>query len=174
MKPPFHSNYEPICLRPSLSSQHHLHNYMHIAGKESRYPGNCPEAFPLPHSHFEERMTTVHRLSGDRRSQVGTEDLKDSSSVSGKTATSNAPNLHPCIFFKHSILLDTHSSICILNIDSERRCSDFITVGNICSQQSTAGMPLINIHIRDKSIFMNNSSNKNLSHFGRILSIYSL
>lgn len=71
---------------------------MHIAGKESRYPGNCPEAFPLPHLHFEERMTTVHRLSGGRRSQVGTEDLKDGSSVSGKTATSNAPNLHPCVF----------------------------------------------------------------------------
>lgn len=55
-------------------------------------------AFPRPHSHFEERMSTVHRFSGDRRSQVGTDDLKDGSSVAGKTATSNTPNPHPCIF----------------------------------------------------------------------------
>lgn len=55
-------------------------------------------AYTLPHSHFEERMPTVLRLSGDRSSQVGTDDLKDGSSVSGKTATSNTPNPHPCIF----------------------------------------------------------------------------
>lgn len=59
----------------------------------------CPDTlvavqwvFPLPHSHFKEWMSTVRRLSDDRRSQVGTDDLKD-----GKAAISNTPNPHPCI-----------------------------------------------------------------------------
>lgn len=176
MKPPFHTNCEPLCLCPSLSSWKQLQLRCNCIQWLQEWQGtlvNVQGPSLLSHSPFEENVNRLQAqwwqiswfctvgpmwrvavwLGGQQLSTL------QSSSLS---------------FSKHSTLIDTHNFLCIMNTDSGCSCRDFIAVGNNCFQQSTAGMPLINIHIHDKNIFTSCSSNKDPSPIGRFLSIYSL